>query len=81
MVLRWYFGIKVHVGAYPRGLVHALTTTDAAASDIAQLPQLLHGEETAIYGDRAYWAEGDRVACEAAGIKHRVNRRGTNSSR
>lgn len=73
----WYFGMKVHVGTDPRGLVHALTTTDAAQADITQLPELLHGEETVLYGDKAYWVEADRVACEAAGIRYRVNRRGT----
>jgi len=73
----WYFGMKVHVGTDRQGLVHSLTTTDAAAADVNQLPALLHGEEDALYGDRAYWSEGDRRACEAAGIRYRVNRRGT----
>lgn len=73
----WYFGMKVHVGTDRRGLVHSLTTTDAAQADVTQLPHLLHGEESVLYGDRAYWAEGDRQACEAAGIRYRVNRRGT----
>ena len=73
----WYFGMKVHVGTDPRGLVHSLTTTDAAQADVSQLPYLLHGEERALYGDRAYWSDGDRVACEASGIRYRVNRRGT----
>lgn len=72
----WYFGMKVHVGTAPHGLVHALTTTDAAQADITQLPYLLHGEERALYGDRAYWVETDREACAAAGIRYRVNRRG-----
>jgi IS5 family transposase len=73
----WYFGMKVHVGTDHHGLVHALTTTDAAASDLGQLPALLHGEEQAVYGDRAYWSEGDRQAAEAAGVRYRMNRRGT----
>ena len=73
----WYFGMKVHVGTDLHGLVHSLTTTDAAQSDLGQLPALLHGEEAALYGDRAYWSEGDRQACEAAGTRYRVNRRGT----
>jgi IS5 family transposase len=72
----WYFGMKVHVGTDRRGIVHALTTTDAAAADVKQLPELLHGEERVLYGDQAYWSEGDRQAAEAAGIRYRVNRRG-----
>lgn len=73
----WHFGMKVHVGTDLRGLVHTVTTTHAAEADIGQLPQLLHGEERTLYGDRAYWSERDQAACEAAGIAYRVNRRGT----
>lgn len=73
----WHFGMKVHVGTDLKGLAHTITTTHAAAADISQLPHLLHGEEERLYGDRAYWSERDRVACEAAGIAYRVNRRGT----
>lgn len=72
----WYFGMKVHVGTDPRGLVHSLTTTDAGQADIQQAPFLLHGDERVLYGDQAYWSEADRNACEEAGIRYRVNRRG-----
>jgi IS5 family transposase len=72
----WYFGMKVHVGADKRGIVHSLTTTDAAAADITEMENLLHGEEKEIYGDRAYWKELDRQRYRAAGVKYRVNRRG-----
>src|SRR5437867_4942412 len=58
----WFFGMKLHVGTDPRGLVHSLTTTDAAQADVTQLPALVHGTERAIYGDRAYWSEGLRQA-------------------
>jgi len=72
---QWYFGMKVHVGTDRRGVVHSLTTTDAAAADLPQLPELLHGEETALYGDSAYWNEELREECGAHGIAYRVNRR------
>jgi IS5 family transposase len=74
---QWYFGMKVHTGTDPQGLVHSLATTDAAAADINQLPELLHGEEEVLYGDQAYWCEADRRAAEDAGLKYRVNRRPT----
>lgn len=73
----WHFGMKVHVGTDPQGIVHSLTTTDAAQADIMQLPQLLRGEERALYGDQAYWSEADRAAAKDAGVAYRVNRRGT----
>ena len=75
----WYFGMKVHVGTDLRGIVHSLTTTDAAVADIQQLPELLHGAEDALYGDRAYWSESDRQDAETNGVQYRVNRRGTRS--
>lgn len=73
----WYFGMKLHVGTDPRGIVHTVTTTDAATADITQLPTLVHGEEQALYGDQAYWSEAHRVEWEASGRRYRVNRRGT----
>jgi IS5 family transposase len=71
----WHFGMKLHIGTDRRGVVHSLTATHAAASDISQLPELLHGEESVFYGDQAYWKEEDRQAFEAAGVRYRVNRR------
>jgi IS5 family transposase len=31
---QWYFGMKLPIGADPRGVVHRLTATDAATADI-----------------------------------------------
>jgi len=72
----WHFGMKVHVGTDKKGLVHSLTTTDAAAADITQLPNLLHGGEREIFGDQAYWKEDLRRDFTEAGVRYRVNRRG-----
>ena len=71
----WYFGMKLHIGTDRRGIVHTVRVTDAAAADITQLPELLHGQEREIFGDQAYWKEGDREAFEARGVRYRVNRR------
>ena len=71
----WHFGMKLHVGTDKQGLVHSMTATHAGAADITQLPELLHGEESEIFGDQAYWKEGDRRAFEACGVRYRVNRR------
>src|SRR6266850_8491255 len=43
----WHFGMKLHVGTDLRGLVHRVTTTNAAQADITQMPHLLHGDEQA----------------------------------
>jgi IS5 family transposase len=73
----WFFGMKAHVGTDRRGIVHSLTTTHAGASEITQMPNLLHGEERELFGDQAYWKEADRQAAQAQGIRYRINRRGT----
>jgi transposase, IS5 family len=72
----WHFGMKVHVGTDKKGLVHSLTTTNAAVGDITQLPNLLHGGEREIFGDQAYWKEDLRRDFTEAGVRYRVNRRG-----
>ena len=71
----WHFGMKLHIGTDRKGRVHSVLATHAAAGDITQMPNLLHGEERAVYGDQAYWKEGDRQAFEARGVRYRVNRR------
>lgn len=73
----WHFGMKIHVGTDKRGVVHSLTTTNAGAADITQLNELLHGDEREIFGDQAYWKEADRQRFRDAGVRYRVNRRGT----
>jgi transposase, IS5 family len=72
----WHFGMKVHVGTDKQGLVHSLTTTDAARPDIKELRNLLHGEEREIFGDSAYWKQADREAFQSDGIRYRINKRG-----
>jgi transposase, IS5 family len=73
----WHFGMKAHVGTDKHGIVHSLVTTPANAADINQLPQLLHGEEKELFGDQAYWSEFHRDCAKQAGVRYRVNRRGT----
>jgi transposase, IS5 family len=72
----WHHGMKVHVGTDPHGLVHSLTTTDAAASDLRQLPHLLHGQEREVWGDQAYWKKADRQDFLRRRVRYRINRRG-----
>jgi IS5 family transposase len=73
----WHLGMKLHIGADKRGIVHTVTATDAATADITQLPKLLHGKEREVFGDQAYWKEADREAFAAQGVRYRVNRRPT----
>jgi len=51
----WYFGMKAHVGVDSKTkIIHTAVATAANVSDVAMLPDLLHGEETRVWGDGAY---------------------------
>ncbi len=71
----WHFGMKLHIGADKRGIVHTVTATSASAHDLTQLPALLHGQERELFGDQAYWKEADRREFAARGVRYRINRR------
>src|ERR1700686_2522043 len=73
----WHFGMKLHIGADKRGIVHTVRATAASVADITQLPDLLHGQEREVFGDQAYWKENDREFLEAQGLRYRINRRPT----
>ena len=52
---QWYFGMKAHIGVDSRTkLIHSGTATAANVHDSQVLPDLLHGQETRVWGDAAY---------------------------
>jgi IS5 family transposase len=52
---QWHFGMKLHIGVDSKtGLIHSASVTGAQVHDSQELPNLLHGEETRLYGDSAY---------------------------
>ncbi len=52
---QWYFGMKAHVGVDSKTkLIHTALVTAAHVADASVLPELLHGEETRVWGDQAY---------------------------
>jgi IS5 family transposase len=52
---QWYFGMKAHVGVDSQSkLIHSLAATSANVHDSRMLPELLHGNETRVWGDSAY---------------------------
>jgi IS5 family transposase len=58
---QWYFGMKVHIGVDSRtGLVHSASVTAGNVHDSQELPNLLSGEETRLYGDSAYRGKKQR---------------------
>ena len=58
---QWYFGMKVHIGVDSEsGLIHSASVTPGNVHDSHELSNLLHGEETRLYGDSAYRGERQR---------------------
>ena len=52
---QWYFGMKAHIGIDSRSkLIHVAVATPANVADSTVLPDLLHGNETRVWGDQAY---------------------------
>jgi transposase, IS5 family len=73
---QWYFGMKAHFGVDSKTkVIHAVVATAANVHDATVLPDLLHGEETRVWGDRAYQGQGDVIRKHAPKAKDFTNRR------
>jgi IS5 family transposase len=52
---QWYFGMKTHIGVDSKTkLIHSIVVTPANCHDSQVLEDILHGEETRVWGDTAY---------------------------
>ena len=59
---QWYFGTKAHIGVDSQTkLIHSVAATAANAHDSQMLPQLLHGQETRVWGDSASSGQRDAI--------------------
>jgi IS5 family transposase len=73
---QWFFGMKAHIGVDSRTkVIHAVAATAANVHDAHLLPDLLHGEETKVWGDAAYQGQGDAIAARAPNAQDMTNRR------
>jgi IS5 family transposase len=67
---QWYFGMKTHIGVDSRTkLIHSVADTAANVHDSQMLPELLHGQETRVWGDAAYSGQRDVIRYHAPGAK------------
>ena len=65
--------MKVHLGVdSENGLIHSLETTAANVHDLSPAAELLHGEETVVYGDAGYQGIEKRPEKQGRGIGFRV---------
>jgi IS5 family transposase len=72
---QWYFGMKAHVGVDSKTkLIHTVVATAANVADATVLPELLHGEETRVWGDQGYRGQTEVIrecAPQAQDCTHR----------
>src|SRR5215475_471048 len=73
---QWYFGMKAHLGVDSRTkLIHAVVATPANVADSTVLPELLHGNETRVWGDQAYRGQRAVIREHAPKARDFTNRR------
>lgn len=78
---QWHFGMKVHIGVDSRsGLAHSATVTPANVHDSQELPNLLHGNETRLYGDSAYIGQKEVLKQVAPKAKDFTNKRASRNT-
>jgi len=77
---QWYFGMKAHIGVDSKTkLIHSVAATAANTHDSQLLPDLLHGEETRVYGDSAYMGQSEAIREQAPKAKDFTQKKGCRS--
>lgn len=73
---QWYFGMKAHIGVDSKTkIIHSVVATAANVADSQVLGDLLHGDETRVWGDQAYRGQGDVIREHAPNAQDFTNRR------
>ena len=73
---QWYFGMKGHIGMdSAQSIIHSAEVTAANVADSTVLPELLHGDETRVWGDAAYQGQTDKIHERAPLAQDFTNRR------
>lgn len=74
---QWYFGLKAHIGVDSDSkLVHSSVVTAANVHDSQVLADLLHGDETRVWGDSAYTGQTDVIAEHAPKAQDFTHKKG-----
>jgi IS5 family transposase len=73
---QWYFGMKGHIGVDSKHkIIHHAEVTAANMADCNMLPELLHGQETRVWGDTAYQGKTDEIRQKAPRAQDFTHRR------
>jgi len=75
---QWYFGMKTHIGVdHQIKLIHSVAVTAANVHDSQLLGDLLHGDETHVWGDSAYAGQKKRLYEKAPQAKDFTQKKGS----
>jgi transposase, IS5 family len=70
------FGYKMHIGVdAAHTIIRRVEFTTASVTDTEPADRLICGDETAVYGDQAYYTHARHARLKQAGIKDRLMRR------
>lgn len=73
----WHFGMKMHIGVDSKTrMVHSIVTSSANMHDSQVIEDLLHGEETRVWGDSAYTGQTERIKQKAPNAQDFTHRKG-----
>jgi IS5 family transposase len=73
---QYYFGAKAHIGVDSKEvIVHSVCTSAASVHDKHMLPDLLHGNETKVWGDAGYQGQTEMIRATAPQAQDMTNRR------
>ena len=75
---QWYFGMKTHIGVDNQTkLIHSVAVTAANVHDSQLLGDLLHGDETHVWGDSAYAGQKKLLYEQAPQAKDFTQKKGS----
>lgn len=75
---QWYFGMKTHIGVDSKTkLIHSIAVTPANCHDSQVLSDLLHGDETRVWGDSAYSGQSETIKQHSPEAKDFTNKKGS----
>lgn len=75
---QYYFGLKAHIGVDSKTqVIHSMVVTAANTHDSQVLPDLLHGDETRVWGDSAYKGQKEAISRAAPNAKDFTHKRAT----
>jgi IS5 family transposase len=73
---QWYFGMKAHIGTDSQSkLIHSVVATPANVHDSQVLGDLLHGDETRVWGDSDYAGQREAIRRHAPRAKDLTQRK------